>query len=343
MNKIQRCLILISSIIILLPSSHSLNSEYLKLFFGATLLFFALIPKTWWNWVSSSQSEAIANEDTSKKIESDETRDNEFEVWMSRKIGGDKQLIQISPQSVAYCMSLYRLRITEILRSYSEICMYYYSDSKEDNWVLKILKQCATREAHQEDEKKADQDAQLAYDKRFSYLFAFYPSDDVIIDMQLFLSVYSGSCHGILRRLKYFKEIQFAETKIDELIKHYSTILDCIGSFTFSFFLKMTDDPETEKVRKKARSSFTQIRDLWAEIENLLISNLLIAIDAKIDVTGYFHELEIFDTLQSYFRECLIWENKTKLESIPSYSAFEKQNAIFKEHFKHPSYYYIFK
>ncbi len=349
MNKVQRLLLLLFAVII--SSSSSFDTEYLKFFLIAVLVFFALCPATWWKRIRPIYNTVRASQDVKQEESSNENSD--FEVGVDPAIGGNKRLLQISQESVAYFMNLYRLRIGEILRSYSEICMTYPDSEEVDSWALKLLKDCAKYEGpswdskSEEEEQKAEKEAILAYDKRFCHLFGWCASrDDVeVVDMQIFLSVYSGSCRGILKRLKYFKEINFASIKVQKLIDHYSVILDCVGNeYQFTNFLKFYErGSDEERARDKARASFMHITSLWNEIKDLMISNLLVSMDAKIGVSHCFKELDMFDTLYRCFRNRLRSENERELQRSLMMSVSKEQDAIFKEYYSQQPYYRIFE
>lgn len=336
MNRIQRFLLFFFAISILLFSNYSTDSGGVKYFLTVVLLFFAFSPLAWW-----------------KKLPQDRLAKNtDFEERVNQKIGGNIQLIRTSQESIAYCMSLYRLRITEILRSYSEICTKYPELEQEDSWVLRLLKDSARYEGplddkDEEEAQKTEKEALLAYDKIFCHLFGRYPRSNSVevVDIQIFLSVYSGACRGILRRLQYFKEIDFATIKIQELIKHYTILLESVGDeYQFTNFLKYHDGgSKVEEIRNRARASFMQIRSLWEEINDLLVSNLLVAAEEKIDVAQFFSELDMFNTLYECFRRRLLKKNETELRKSSIGSVSEKQDSVFKEYYSQQAYFRIFQ
>lgn len=346
MNTTQRYLLLFcASITFLSPS----DSEYIKFFLATVLLFFGLSPKTWWNQIQPIKIEPSTHSTPLNEKLPDLKAPPSTEVdYQGNTREDNKQLIQISLQSLAHWMGLYRLRIAALANSYSQICMNY-GDSKDDNWVLKTLKECAKYEGSiwdyktPEEEKIAEEDALEAYDKKFSHLFSWCPNPDdrEIIDMQIFLLVYSGACQGVIKRLKYFNEINFEPERTNELFKQYSIILDCAGKdYLFTTLLKYyTDKPEEEESRIKARTAFRKTITIWEEIENLLRSNLLIALDINLNVTNFFDELGIYRTLWTCFRERLLRKNNADLGLSVTRT---EQDAKFREHFSNPSYCHIF-
>ena len=356
MNRTQRSLLAFFAVVTLLSSSYS-ESSSLRYFLSATLLFFSLSPEAWFtkiqaiSYVNSGKqnpsTEELLNEtDDLDEIE-DDTHDN-----IGCEIGGNKELFRISQENIAYCMGLYRLRIAEILRSYSEICMNYPDTEENDPWVLKLLKNCAKYEGpswdykNEQEEKKAEQEAILAYEKRFSHLFGWCPrpDDDEVIDIQIFLSVYNGAARKIVNHLEYFKEIDFATGIIQQLIAHYTVLLESVGDdYSFTKFMKHQErgSPE-ERIRDKARSSFIQIRSLWETINNLLMSMLNIAAATPINVSEASKELDMFSTLRTCFRERLLSKNEVDLKKSLIRTVSDEQDKIFGEFYKQPIYKHIF-
>ena len=335
MNEIRRYILVIFAFAIFFLCPDSFVFAYLKFFLFSAMLVFALYKRT------CGVSESCKGVCPVAK--------NSCEDCTKKETLGDKQLILSTQQGVAYCMSLFRLRIAEILWSYDQIKM---SVSEDDCWVLSLLKQSAQfdgphwRCLNEEQEKKAEEEAILTYEKKFIHLFDYMvtPNDDAVIDMQAFLSVYSEACGGVLRRLRYFNEVGFLESKIDELIKNYSNILTGVNSvWPFSTFLSYHEKDEWNDARNEVRAAVQKLREVWQEVENFVISNLLVAVDAKIDVSACFHEIRIYRSLCSCFRSRLLSKNKIELEEHIGYRIEKETEKCFKEYFNRPSYSFIFE
>ncbi len=352
MNKTQRSLLAFFAFVILLFSSFS-ESSSLRYFLSATLLFFSLSPEAWFTKIQAPNyegfgkqnpsTEELLNENYDLDEIEDDTHDN-----ISCEIGGNKQLLRVSQENIAYCMGLYRLRIFETLRSYSIILRNYPDTEESDPWVLVLLKNCAKYEGpswdykNEQEEKKAEQEAIFAYEKKFSHMFGWCrrPDDDEVIDIQIFLSVYCGATKKIINHLNYFREIEFATNITQQLITHYTIILESVGEdYSFTKFIKYHErGSEEERMRDKARSSFIQIRSLWETINNLLISMLNIAAATPINVSEATKELDMFFTLRTCFRERLLSKNEVDLKRSLIRTVSNEQDKIFSEFYQQSIY-----
>jgi hypothetical protein len=362
MNKVQRVFLICLSCFVLISHGFS-DLLYARFAFFAVLFFIAISPNGWWKKISPVINEVPEGCNKNGESVSESRTDLQGSVgdvsgkdircdMVLEEIGGNKELIRVSQQNIAYCLSLYRLRMAEMSRSEDQILMMV-EDDKDACWALDLLKQCAKYEGYhwmirsEEEEKKLEQAAMLAYEKKFSFLFGgmVRPDDDAVVDMQAFLSVYSGSCRGMLKRLKYFKEIRFAETIVNALTTHYSTILKKIDdNRPFSSFLERDEKNDADEEIFDVRTAMIKVRSLWAEVEELLISMLLVAADAKIDITNYIQEMEMFHAIRDSFRDRLLHKNNIELREDFFIRASKEQDQKFREYFEqHPIYVWIFE
>ena len=151
MKSLQWIEILLFSALVCFFGCSALNS--IGCFLSAVFLLFylnysACLIKTKFICSDSPEKQNTKTISKDENIEQEKptSDDCEFADEKDQEIGGNKQFLRISQENIAYCMILYRLRIVEVIRSYSEICMNYPSSKEEDPWVLKLLKDCAKYE-----------------------------------------------------------------------------------------------------------------------------------------------------------------------------------------------------
>ena len=66
---------------------------------------------------------------------------------------------------------------------------------------------------------------------------------------------------------------------------------------------------------------------------------MLLAAEGQIDVSHYYNELDMFNTLRDCFRERLLSENEEALQESLIRRVSKEQDSIFREFYSQPGYY----
>lgn len=234
---------------------------------------------------------------------------------ISHSYNKNKNLLYVSKENAAYCIGLFRLKISETGGIYSDIFSQNLYDPQKD-WVWNFLSTISQNSGLRDDIVK--ERISKTYNSRFINRIPCY-DHEAIVDLRVALGIYSSRFTEVFKNLKYFKEIGFLESRVDNLIYNYNYILSQ-KQYYLCDFIKFLEcnlceysiikcDTCKKSIITQSRICLNNTERIWNDIYDIVRLNLIVAQDAKIDVMSFFKELEVYKELLFCLKQSLVSEN----------------------------------
>lgn len=333
MNKIQRFLLIFFAVLILFSSSYTQQSDFLKLFLVAILLFFGISPKGWYHHIESPRKEP------KEGLDEDCIEDDDPSLPV---LGFPNQELDL------ILKSLIKLRSAEIGSIYLTL-RSYQRQAGEGNWVSLFMKEMAVSGLYydpyinieEKKEKQTENEAEEIFEKKYKFC-SFAPIElyeDEIADLRVALGYSRANPQLIIHRLEEIKSFGILSNLINSLIKEYRLLnkVSAAGDFGKVFN------------KNKTSSSFKYILDriasLWYQISRIIKVSLMVnRISENIENEKPSNrdidlkEIEALLELEMHLGSAIIQENSNikNLITFPS----NEQESFFLERLKFNPFWY---
>lgn len=298
MNRTQRCLLFVFTIIILLSSSYSSDLDNFKYFLAATLLFFAFSPKLWF------RPKHIQLEDVTTQEELESVTEHTPSIY--------HQLPSIgfpNSEKLLILKTLFKIRCAEIGNIYY-VFRDYQKKHTDDAWIPVFMKEYAIRDTYRDFDPWANADtdtraADRATEEHASKICekrhynSFFGPEKVheskVADIKTALFFWSFGSEKMIQHLLEVKTFGLIEDTIAEIIKEYQTLEEVTEKGSFDGIFR------EEGSEPKIRQSLKKLIILWAGISRTLKMSILMLQDTTNNIDAeLINEIEALCELEEH-------------------------------------------